>query len=235
MPENLTAWKIRCWAMGHGTRVGQADTEVVTRKNLIVRLQAPRFFVETDEVVLSANVHNYLDGAKQARVELHFEGDTLSCDGPLTQTVDIPAGGEARVDWRVKVTREGQATIRMSALTDEESDAMQMSFPVYVHGMSKMDSFSGAVRPDQAAGSFTFLVPQQRRPADSRLEVRYSPTLAGAMVDALPYMIDYPYGCTEQTLNRFLPAVITQKVLVDMGLDLEAIREKRTNLNAQEI
>ena len=28
------------------------------------------------------------------------------------------------------------------------------------------------------------------------------------MLDALPYLIEYPYGCTEQTLNRFLPTVI---------------------------
>jgi uncharacterized protein YfaS (alpha-2-macroglobulin family) len=55
------------------------------------------------------------------------------------------------------------------------------------------------------------------------------------MVDALPYLVDYPYGCTEQTLNRFLPTVITQRVLLNMGLDLKAIRDKRTNLNAQEI
>ena len=50
---------------------------------------------------------------------------------------------------------------------------------------------------------------------------------------ALPYLADYPYGCTEQTLNRFLPTVITQKILLEMGLDLEAIRKKQTNLNAQ--
>jgi hypothetical protein len=55
------------------------------------------------------------------------------------------------------------------------------------------------------------------------------------MVDALPYLVDYPYGCTEQTLSRFLPTVITQKVLINMGLDLEEIQKKRTNLNAQEI
>ena len=41
------------------------------------------------------------------------------------------------------------------------------------------------------------------------------------MVDALPYLVDYPYGCTEQTLNRFLPTVITQKILLDMKLDLK--------------
>ena len=55
------------------------------------------------------------------------------------------------------------------------------------------------------------------------------------MVDALPYLVDYPYGCTEQTLNRFLPTVITQKILLDMKLDLKEIEKKRTNLNAQEI
>ena len=60
MPENLTTWKARVWAMGAGTRVGEGAAEVVTTKDLIVRLQAPRFFVEKDEVVLSANVHNYL-------------------------------------------------------------------------------------------------------------------------------------------------------------------------------
>ncbi len=55
------------------------------------------------------------------------------------------------------------------------------------------------------------------------------------MVDALPYLVDYPYGCTEQTLNRFLPTVITQRILLNMKLDLKDIQKKRTNLNAQEI
>ena len=82
MPENLTTWKVRVWGMGHGTRVGEGTAEVVTRKNLIVRLQAPRFFVETDEVVLSANVHNYLDEAKQVRVQLQLEGETADRTRP---------------------------------------------------------------------------------------------------------------------------------------------------------
>jgi hypothetical protein len=77
-------------------------------------------------------------------------------------------------------------------------------------------------------------VPATRRVDESRLVLKYSPTLAGAMVDALPYLVSYPYGCTEQTLNRFLPTVITQQTLKRMGLDLAAIREKRTNLNPQE-
>ena len=91
---------------------------------------------------------------------------------------------------------------------------MQMRFPCYVHGMLKMDSFSGVVRADKdSPARVVFTCPAERRINETRLEVRYSPTLAGAMVDALPYLVDYPYGCTEQTLNRFLPTVITQRIL----------------------
>ena len=235
MPENLTGWKVKAWALGHGTKVGQGEAEIVTKKNLLVRLQAPRFFVEKDEVVLSANVHNYLKTSKPVDVALELEGDNLTVLGDLTQKVTIDAGGEKRVDWRVKVAREGEAVVRMKALTDEESDAMEMRFPVYVHGMLKMESFSGVIRPEKDSSNVALVVPAQRRINDSRIEVRYSPTLAGAMVDALPYLVEYPYGCTEQTLNRFLPTVVTQSVLRRMNLDLQKIQEKRTNLNAQEI
>ena len=235
MPENLTGWKIRTWAMGHGTRVGEGESEVVTVKNLLLRLQAPRFFVEKDEVVLSANIHNYLDSKKKVTAVLELDGECIQLPDNARQTVEVEANGEARVDWRVKVVKEGEAVVRMKALTDEESDAMEMRFPVYVHGMMKMESFSGVIRPEATEGIIELTVPTERRIDESRLELRYSPTLAGAMVDALPYLAEYPYGCTEQTLSRFLPTVITQKILKDMGIDLEAVREKITNLNAQEI
>jgi uncharacterized protein YfaS (alpha-2-macroglobulin family) len=237
MPENLTGWQANVWAMGHGTRVGQGDAALVTRKDLIVRLQAPRFFVETDEVVLSANVHNYLKHRKLAKVTLALEGGCLVLvkGQKQTRSVSVEADGEQRVDWRVKVVKEGEALVRMLALTDEESDAMQMRFPVYVHGMLKQVPRSGVIRTDQARARIQFQVPAARRVDQSRLELRYSPTLAGAMVDALPYLVSYPYGCTEQTLNRFLPTVITQQTLKRMGVDLAAIQNKRANLNTQEI
>ncbi|MEW4487181.1 MG2 domain-containing protein [Thalassoglobus sp. JC818] len=237
MPENLSSWKMRAWGLGEGTAVGEATTEVVTSKDFVVRLQAPRFFVEKDEVVISAVVHNYLETAKQAEVSLDLSGDTLKFLSPddQQQTVQITAGGEARIDWRVKAVAEGTATITAQGLTDEESDAMKMSFPVYLHGFEKFESFAGVIRPEDTSDRIVIVVPEERRPEQTRLEIRYSPTLAGAMVDALPYLAEYPYGCTEQTLNRFVPTVITQGILRRMGLNLAEIKEKRTNLNAQEI
>ena len=133
------AGRSRSGRMGHGTKVGQGEAEVVTKKDLIVRLQAPRFFVQKDEVVLSANVHNYLKTDKN--VDASRSNSTAARSRPIgdaaTQKVKIAAGGEQRVDWRVKVVSEGEAIVRMKALTDEESDAMEMKFPVYVHGMLK--------------------------------------------------------------------------------------------------
>lgn len=252
MPENLTAWKVRVWAMGDGTSVGESTIEVVTTKDLLLRLQAPRFFVEKDEVILSANIHNYLTGEKEVQAGLELDGGVLLANSGFhngkkfalnqksetaylfPQKIKIVSGGEERVDWRVKVLKEGEAVVRMNALTDEESDAMEMKFPVYVHGMLKTDSFCGVLRPDKENAVIKMNVPKERRPDQSRLEVRFSPTLAGALVDALPYLADYPHQCTENSLNRFLPAMITQKILKDMGVSLVEIKEKTANLNAQE-
>ena len=103
----LTTWKTKVWAMGAGTQCGEGSAEVVTSKNLLVRLQAPRFFTQKDEVVLSANVHNYLEAKKSVQVKLELDGSVLEPLGDLTKTVEIEAQGEARVDWRVKVAAEG--------------------------------------------------------------------------------------------------------------------------------
>ena len=85
---------------------------------------------------------------------------------------------------------------------------------------SQFTSFLALVRDRLDTAKITFSVPAERRIKQTVLEVRYSPTLAGAMIDALPYMVDYPYGCTEQTLNRFLPTVITQRLLLNMKLNM---------------
>ena len=242
MPENLTTWKVCAWAMGAGTRVGKAETQVVTAKNLILRMQTPRFITTSDELLLTANVHNYLATEKKVVVSIDLgDSGTAALKSEKTVTVTVPPKGESRVDWLVRAENEGKLVVTMTAQTDEESDAMQLSVPVQIHGMAKQDARSGMIpsaklselTQDSAAMEFT--IPEARRPKDSALEIRYSPTLAGAMLDAIPYLVEYPYGCTEQTLNRFLPAVLARKALTDAGVDLDEIAGQTNNLNAQEI
>ena len=82
-PQSLTTWRLHGYALTKSTQVGDATNEATTSKNLLVRLEAPRFFVERDEVVLSANVHNYLSKAKTVRAELILPADLFT---PLGDT-----------------------------------------------------------------------------------------------------------------------------------------------------
>ena len=107
--------------------------------------------------------------------------------------------------------------------------------PVLVHGMIRQDAWSRIVEPGVDSAKIQIEVPAQRRPDQSKLTIRFSPTIAGAVVDAIPYLASYPYGCTEQTLNRFVPAVIAQKMLKDLKINLTEVKAKRTNLNPQEL
>ncbi|MFN9719676.1 MAG: alpha-2-macroglobulin family protein, partial [Planctomycetota bacterium] len=232
VPDNLTTWKIKAWTMGDGTRVGSGTSDMISSKDLIIRPQTPRFFTERDQIMLSAVVHNYLKSEKSVRVVIENEGGHLKLLDDAERTVTIKAGGETRINWMVDVVASGLTTIRMKALTDEESDAVEVKVPVQVHGMLKTESFTGVIRPGGESAMIEVNVPDDRIPAQSRLEIRYSPTLAGAIVDSLPYLIEYPYGCTEQTLNRFLPAVLTQRTLQKMGVNLADVKQQRTNLNA---
>lgn len=234
-PDNLTTWKARVWMLGKGTQVGEGSAEIIASKELLVRLQAPRFLVERDEAVFSAVVQNDHDSPKTVKVSLELDGDNLQLIQGEPKTVEIAAKGEARVDWRVKALKEGEAKFRMRADAGDDGDAVERTMPVVVHGMSRQDAWSRTVEPGADSATISIEVPAQRRPDKSKLTVRFSPTVAGAVVDAIPYLADYPYGCTEQTLNRFVPAVIAQKMLKDLKIDLAAVKAKRTNLNPQEL
>src|SRR4029079_9566698 len=101
---------------------------------------------------------------------------------------------------------------------------MEKNFLIYEHGIEKFVSRSGKMRGDGV--SIKLDIPKERRPDSTTLSVQVAPSMATTMLDALPYLIDYPYGCTEQTMSRFLPAVITAKTLRDLGMKPETAMNK---------
>ena len=248
MPENITSWKVRVWSFAPGTRVGEGESETVTRKNLILRMQRPRFLTQTDTVLLSAVVHNYTSSDQKTQVALSADSGAdgapllkLRSGTPAVQEVLIPAGGQARVDWQVDAALAGSVPLVMTARSADDADGVRESIPIYLHGIKKQEAVSGMIppAPEGDAGPreylFRMTVPAERIADQTVLTVRYSPSLAGAMLDAIPYLTDYPYGCTEQTLNRFLPTVLIRKLLTDSGIDLAAIESHIANLNPQEL
>jgi uncharacterized protein YfaS (alpha-2-macroglobulin family) len=211
---------------------GIDTTQVRTQNPLIVRLQAPRFFVVGDHLTLSAIINNNTGEEMIVRPSLdaqglkvlgHIDRSGKPVKGQIGPT-KVPAHGERRIDWLVSVAQAGHAKIRVSAKSSRQGDAMEKSFIIHEHGIEKFLAASGKMRGSEITVQLN--IPKKRKKSSTRFSVQVTPSLAVTMLDALPYLIDYPYGCTEQTLSRFLPAVIVTKTLMDQGLKPGSIRDK---------
>ncbi len=230
-PDSLTAWKATARATGAGNQFGIAEAATRTRQPLIVRLQAPRFFVAGDAVVVSAVINNNTDEPMRVLPKLEAEGLEITGLFEKGRAVkgeigprDVPANGETRADWYLRVLKPGQARLKVSARGDAHADAMEKTYPVFEHGIEKLVAASGRVRGNDVTVRLD--IPKLRKPGSTTLTVQVAPSLAVTMLDALPYLIDYPYGCTEQTMSRFLPAAITAKTLRDLGLEPDEVMGK---------
>ena len=230
-PDSLTTWVATARVASSGNQFGVGNATTRTKQPLIVRLQAPRFFVVGDQVTVSAVINNNTDQPISVQPSLQAEGVTvggLVIDGKAGKGEQSPVvvkpNDETRVDWLVSATTANEAKLKVMARGDKYADAMEKTYQVYEHGVEKFIARSGKMRGDGVTVKLD--IPQARRPESTVLTVQVAPSMATTMLDALPYLIDYPYGCTEQTMSRFLPAVITAKTLRDLGMKPETAMNK---------
>jgi alpha-2-macroglobulin len=213
-PEALTTWRATARAATKGTAFGMGSSTSRTNLPLLVRLQGPRFFVVGDRVTISGVVNNNTDAAISVTPSLEVEGLTLS-SAATAPALRVEAHSEARADWTVIAERAGTAKLRVTARGGRYGDAMEKTFTVYEHGIDKLIARSGKMRGTESL--IRLDLPRERRATD--LTIQIAPSLATTMLDALPYLIEFPYGCTEQTMSRFLPAVVVARTLRRLGLD----------------
>ncbi len=244
MPEDITTWNIKVWSIGIDGRVAEVATELITKKDLMLRMITPRFFTEKDEVVISANLHNY--GSKVREVTASINLDGVEIKGDLSsKKVSLASQGEVRVDWRVKVLSSGKLTARMRVEDGELSDGVEKSFDVVSHAIEKTQSFFKKVSLDEKIDckvyegeealkiykKLGFKLPKDGEAENLRAVVEVSDTLAGAIDKSLDYLKYYEYECNEQTMNRFVPAAVARDVLVARGFgdrlkDVDELIEK---------
>lgn len=219
-PDNLTTWRLTVRAADGRTRVGQSVLKFRERKNLIIRLAAPRFFREKDDVTLTASVHNYLAGDKSVKVSLSAVGLTISPTGE--RTIAVAKGGAVSVDWNAKVV-PGVRNIIVTAraVSDEESDAVQFTIPYLPFGMEINETSYEEIRNDKSSGEIRANYPGGTEMKNAGLRLEISPTIAAGIFSSLDYLIAFPYGCVEQTMDSFMPDIAVAQAIKDSTVKSE--------------
>jgi uncharacterized protein YfaS (alpha-2-macroglobulin family) len=214
LPDNLTTWRATARGVTADTRVGSTVQKTIARKDVIMRLEMPRFLTEGDTVTISGIVHNFLKSDKSTKISLELNGAEL-LDSPDAM-VTIRPNGEHRVDWRVQANTVGRLTLLAKALTDTESDAVEMTMDIVPHGLRRTAGNATTITQNDADQVFNLDVPGVANTQARALRIEVSPSIAGALIGALDYLTSYPYACTEQTMSSFVPNIVVAQTLKDI-------------------
>lgn len=210
-PDNLTTWRATVRAISSDMKVGTGIDRVITTKPLVARLITPRFFVEDDRVVISGVIHNRTKIGQKIFVKLVAEGLEI-LDEP-EKTIELDSERSERVDWKTKVKSHRSAKITLFAWCQSYKDAMELVLPIFSYGAEERHVFAGKCDDTKID---TFYMPAGTISASIDAKSYIYPSLVCGLLTSLEELANYPYGCVEQTLNAFLPAIQVAHTLVSL-------------------
>jgi uncharacterized protein YfaS (alpha-2-macroglobulin family) len=232
LPENLTTWRLDVRAATAGSLVGQAAHELVSTKAVFAQLQTPRFFVAGDRATVGATIFNNSPVQLQVRASLEVGGVRLL--GAAEQTVEVLARRQAYLTWDVEVeTGAERVDLTVHTASGSYQDASKpplgtlegQGLPVYSFHVTETVGTSGLLRGE---GSVTEAIqlPASLPSGEASLSVEIVPSLAASIQEDLTYLEDFPYLCMEQTVSRFLPNLVSARILSLSGRPDPALQEK---------
>ncbi|AIE84482.1 MG2 domain-containing protein [Fimbriimonas ginsengisoli] len=212
LPDNLTEWRVTAVGVSDATDVGMTTHTFRARKELMVRLQLPQYLVDGDRQRMTVVVAN--DTGQDQDVNLNITAEGLVVANAGQQRVHVPNGKPQTVEFDVTAGPAGVAAVTARAWIDQgPNDGVRQSFPIAAHGRPVLNAKAGEGNAD-----FTLPILPTADPKAGSLKITLSPTLAGDLVGTLDRLIGFPYGCTEQTMSRFLPSVLAARTIKDLGL-----------------
>lgn len=244
LPDNLTTWRMDARAATADTRVGQSTQDLISTRPLLVRPQTPRFFVEGDQVVLGMAVHN--NTGQDLRVEAALEARNITLEGENPQTIEIKNGRQAYVTWKASVPAGvDRVDLLFKASGGEFADASRPTLgtlvnngiPVYRFEAPESVATSGQLETSGERAESVRL-PQNLPVQRGDLRIKIEPSLAAGMTGGLTYLEHYPYECTEQTVSRFLPNVLSSQALRAAGMsssELDSALKTQVNTALQKL
>ncbi|MCE9667245.1 MG2 domain-containing protein [Myxococcus stipitatus] len=218
VPDSVTAWSVWVHGVTRDLKGGSAQRMSRSVKELMVRPYVPRFLREGDRAVLEVVVNNAGEKAQQGTLTLDIvdaqtRKSLLSDFGVkgASQSFDVAPGKGTHLRFPLTTpARVGQVAFRVEARAGNLSDGELRPLPVLpgrVHlAQSRFVTLKGK---DSKTMRFDDLK-QGGDPTriNEQLVVTVDTQLFYSALQAVPYLVDYPYECSEQTLNRFVSSGI---------------------------
>jgi len=219
LPDSLTNWRVVVTGISRKMRVGQTKAGFRTIKPIMVWPMVPRIFSEGDRVELYAGMHNRTDEPQEIEVSLKVNNGRVLT--PAEVRLELPAGEQMPVYWTFQPDEAGYTQLLMSARCEAGSDASLKRLPVTRLAAEQAVTLSGFCRDET-----TLEIPGDVYLDNSVLEVTLVPSAVDDLVQSLDYLVDYPYGCVEQTMSQFLPAIKVAQTLKRAHVENQPLRER---------
>ncbi len=216
VPDSVTSWNVWVHAVTRDLQSGSLHKEAQSVKELMVRPYLPRFLREGDRAELKVVVNNASDRELKGRVNLDIldpETDQSLLrsfgleSGAELQPFTVAAGKGANLTFPITApVKVGLVAFKVTAVAEDMSDGELRPLPLLPGRMHLAESrFVTLKNKDRRELTFEHL----RKPDDpslvnEQMVVTVDAQLFYSVLSALPYLVNYPYECTEQTLNRFV-------------------------------
>ncbi len=210
-PDSLTTWSIRAVAVGTHAEVGSLQTVTQTQQPLMVRLATPRFLMQGDKAEVTVLVYNR-GKSRRVKVSLQAKGATLLDAKPIRGRLN--KGSNGRWNFWVKPSKTGTLQLTAKVQSLDAADAVQVKLPVHAFGMPQQLHWAGAMRTGETK-EIAVQIPEKVVEGSQRMELVLTSSLSRSVFEGLGYLVKFPYGCVEQTMSRFLPAVLVARTFAN--------------------
>ena len=214
MGEALTRWKFLMMGNTTDLKLGFSEKTLVTQKDLMVFPNAPRFLRESDEIEFTAKVTNMTANVLSGSAKLELFNaltmkpiDDLLDNKNATLNFDAKAGESAPLAWKLKIPlgKVQAVTYRVVAKAGDFSDGEENTLPVLTNRMLVTETLPLSVRGGETK-KFTMESLKNNTSktlTNNKLTLEFTQNPAWYAVQALPYLMEYPYECTEQIFSRY--------------------------------
>jgi hypothetical protein len=209
LPDNLTRYRIMVVGVdSSGKRFGTGESNLTARLPLMVRPSAPRFLNFGDKFELPVILQNQTNEPLPVAVVARATNLELAVPGIR---VTVPANDRVEVRFPASTIMAGSARIQVAAISGDYADAAVVEIPVYTPATTEAFATYGVI--DSGAIAQPILHPSDVFSQFGGLEISTSSTALQALTDAVLYLVEYPFECSEQLASRIMGIASLRDVL----------------------